>query len=193
MITKNVRTLFTSRGCQGTLAAFCSWVLMIHRPINSADRGLLRKLLTRSYQPLKELDESPWIPSDSTWQEYDDYIFDNLGKAEEQVFLTEVNGTAVGFFSFTVRDTEATIGRNCVLPEEGGKGIGTGQVSEVIHRCSALGIKRLYVITGTHRFFVPAQKMYLRAGFSEIDRYDDGRGVGRILIKYSLELRATAQ
>ena len=145
-------------------------------------------LLTRSYQPLKELNEFPWIPSDSMWKEYDDHIFEDLAKTDEIVSLTELDGIVVGFFSFFSDGTEATISRNCVLPENGGKGVGTGQVVEIVRRCNALGVKSILVVTGEHRFFAPAQRMYLKAGFREIEREDDGRSVGRVLIKYKLDL-----
>ena len=161
-----------------------------YRDISETDRGVLCEILTRSYQSLKDLDEYPWIPGDAIWQEYDDRIFDNLNNKAECVFLTEMDRRIVGFASFTHEGTTATIGRNSVLPGEGGKGIGTGQVSEVIRRCAALGIRTIGVVTGTHRFFAPAQKMYLRAGFNEVDRFDDGEGAGRVLVKYELELEA---
>ena len=118
-----------------------------YRDICEPDRGVLSEILTRSYQPLKDLDEFPWIPGDSMWQSYDDYIFDNLGKTDECVFLTEMDSRIVGFASFTHEGNTATIGRNSVLQEEGGKGIGTSQVSEVIRRCTALGIRTIDVVT----------------------------------------------
>jgi GNAT superfamily N-acetyltransferase len=122
------------------------------------------------------------------WQDYDDRIFDNLVKTDECVFLTESDHTAVGFASFTRKESEATIGRNSVLPEHGGKGIGSGQVAEIIRSCIALNLTTIHVMTGTHRFFIPAQKMYLKAGFREVSRDDDGQGVGRVLVRYRLDL-----
>jgi GNAT superfamily N-acetyltransferase len=160
---------------------------MTHRDITSSDRGILEELLTRSYQPLRDLNEPPWIPGEGMWQDYDDRIFDNLVKTDECVFLTESNYTVVGFASFTRKESEATIGRNSVLPEHGGKGIGSGQVAEIIRRCIALNLTTIHVMTGTHRFFNPAQRMYLKAGFREISRDDDGQGVGRILVRYRLD------
>lgn len=161
---------------------------MTHREIRPSDRGTLKELLTRSYQPLKELNEPPWVPGDGMWHDYDDRIFGNLARIDECVFLTESDHPIVGFASFTCKELEATIGRNSVLPEHGGKGIGSGQVAEIVRRCIALNVKTIHVMTGTHRFFIPARKMYLKAGFKEVSRDDDGQGVGRILVRYRLDL-----
>ena len=108
---------------------------MTHRDITSSDRGILKEILTQSYQSLQDLNEPPWIPGDGMWQDYDDRIFDNLAKSDECVFLTESDHTVVGFASFTCKESEATIGRNSVLPKHGGKGnriqSGCGDHSEV--------------------------------------------------------------
>jgi GNAT superfamily N-acetyltransferase len=123
------------------------------------------------------------------WLEYDDRVFDHLNDTNESIFLTELESEIVGFASFTTTDSEATIGRNSVLPEHGRKGIGTQQVQEVIRRCGDLSVKTISVVTGTHRFFDPAQRMYLKSGFSEVSRDDDGNGVGRVLVRYRLDLQ----
>ena len=160
------------------------------RDIHEGDRGILVEILTRSYQPLRDLNEFPWIPGESMWQEYDDHVFDNLGRTGECVFVTELDNRIVGFASYTHNESTATIGRNSVVPAEGGKGIGTSQVHEVIRRCAALSVRKIEVVTGIHRFFAPAQRMYVNAGFAEVSRFDDGQGVGRTLIKYEIELPA---
>ena len=157
------------------------------RDIQETDRGILVEILTRSYRPLKDLNEFPWIPGESMWQEYDDHVFDNFGRAGECVFVTELDNRIVGFASYTHNECIAIIGRNSVVPEEGGKGIGTSQVHEVIRRCSARSVRKIEVVTGTHRFFAPAQRMYTNAGFAEVSRFDDGQGVGRNLVKYEIE------
>ena len=71
-------------------------------------------------------------------------------------------------------------------PEASGKGVGTGQVNEIVRRCIALGVNEIHVMTGTHRFFAPARRMYRKAGFEEADRYDYGTGAGRIIVRYRL-------
>ena len=118
------------------------------RDIHERDRGVLVEILTRSYQPLKDLNKFPWIPGESMWQEDDDHVFDNLGQTGERVFVTELGSRIVGFASYTHNESNATIGRNSVVPEEGRKGIGTNQVHEVIRRCTALGVRKIEVITG---------------------------------------------
>jgi RimJ/RimL family protein N-acetyltransferase len=158
------------------------------RDIQSSDRGLLKDLLVQSYQPLKDLNEHPWIPGDDLWQDYDDHVFDNLGHEAEHVFLTEMDGGIVGFASFRISLDVATIGRNSVLPIHRGKGIGSSQVHEIIRRCLELKVQTINVQTGVHRFFEPAQKMYLRAGFEEVGRDDDGHNVRRVLIRYRFDL-----
>ena len=143
------------------------------RDIEPDDKGILERLLTRSYLALKELNEVPWIPDDAIWQVYDDCIFGRLGSTNEEVFLTDVDGGIVGFASFSFEGTSGWIGRNAVIPEQSGKGIGTAQANEAIRRCRSLEIETLEVVTGAHPFFLPARRMYLRVGFQEADRYDD--------------------
>ncbi len=162
--------------------------MLSYRYITSSDRGILQEILTLSYQPLKDLNEAPWIPDDDLWKDYDHHIFDHLDRTDESVFVTEWDQTIVGFASFTRKESTATIGRNSVLPEHGGKGIGTAQVQEIIQRCADSNIRTLHVCTGTHRFFNSAQKMYLSAGFEEVSRDDDGQGVGRVLVRYRFDL-----
>lgn len=159
------------------------------RDICPEDRGLLKGILEESYRPLKELNEPPWIPGDDLWQTYDDHVFERLAE-DEHVFVTELDGVVVGFASFQVILDVATIGRNSVRPQHGRKGIGSAQVEEIVRRCQALNISTINVQTGEHRFFEPAQRMYLRSGFEEVGRDDDGTGVGRTLIRYRLDLES---
>lgn len=158
------------------------------RNIRAEERGILRTILEAAYAPLKALNEPPWIPSDDLWQEYDDHVFEDLDDSDEDILLTEIDGTAVGFASFTTHGDGATIGRNAVVPAHGGKGIGAAQVQEIIRRCRERKVSVIYVLTGEHAFFEPARRMYLRAGFTEVSREDDGNGVGRVLVRYRLDL-----
>ena len=54
---------FTDPGDQGTSAS--SQVYLKYRDISKVDRGVLSEILARSYQPLKDMDEFPWIPGDT--------------------------------------------------------------------------------------------------------------------------------
>ena len=156
------------------------------RNVREDERGILCDLLERTYRPLKDLNEHPWIPADDLWQSYDDQVFDNL--SEELIMLTELDRSVVGFASYNLIHRGAVIGRNTVLPEHGGKGIGTAQVREIIRRCRDAGAEVIHVLTGDHPFFERAQRMYLKCGFNEVDRSDDGNGIGRTLIRYRLDL-----
>ena len=162
---------------------------LTHRNIRPTDRGRLSDLLTQSYRPLEDLDEYPWIPREDQWKAYDDGVF-NEGIHDENtvLFVSEIDTSIVAFASFTISDNEATIGRNAVLPIHSGKGIGTAQVSEIIRRCRKRGVEAIVIWTGDHRFFAPAQRMYTKAGFTEVSRDDDGNNVGRTLIQYRLDL-----
>ena len=73
------------------------------RTAQPSDRGILRSLLIRSYQPLKDLNEAPWVPSEAMWWEYDDYVFDHREQLDGTILLTEVDETVVGFCTFAVR------------------------------------------------------------------------------------------
>ncbi|GEM_PF-1995049 len=158
------------------------------RDIRPDDRGVLLSILEQSYQPLKELNEPPWIPPDDLWAQYDTDVFESLDDPGEKIYLTQIEGVVLGFASFSTDGNETTIGRNSVLPEHCGKGVGTAQVVEIIRRAKPMGIRTLHVWTGEHRFFEPAQRMYLRSGFVEVERKDDGNDVGRVLIRYKLYL-----
>lgn len=159
------------------------------RNIEPYDRGLLATLLAETYRRLEILNEPPWVPDKSDWQKYDDEIFDELEEEpEDEVFLTLIDGEPAGFASYHWQMDTATVGRNCVLPKHGGRGIGLAQVDEILSRVDGKGIKHMVVVTGTHPFFEPARRMYLSAGFDEQEAFDDGTGTGRSLIRYRLDL-----
>ena len=159
------------------------------RNIEPCDRGLLATLLSDTYRRLEILNEPPWVPDRSDWQKYDDEIFDELGEdPEDEVFLTLVDGEPAGFASYHWQLGTATVGRNCVLPKYGGKGLGLAQVNEILGRIEGKGIDQMVVVTGTHPFFEPARRMYRSAGFDEQEEFDDGTGTGRTLVRYRLDL-----
>ncbi|MCU0820639.1 MAG: GNAT family N-acetyltransferase [Beijerinckiaceae bacterium] len=53
------------------------------------------------------------------------------------------------------------------IPEAKRRGVASAVVMRVISEAKALGLKRLYLETGSFEYFRPARELYLRHGFRE--------------------------
>ena len=60
------------------------------------------------------------------------------------------------------------IGHNCIKQEYKGKGFGKEQLGIALDKLRASGFKMSRVSTGIMSFFIPAQRMYVFAGFKEV-------------------------
>lgn len=134
--------------------------------------GAVAELLGRSYDELLSSDSVLWEQERAGWREYDREIFrfpDSVGAC---AFLTWVDGRLAGFGSYDPRPGPelGIIGHNCVLPEFRGNGLGKEQIAEILSRFRARGIRAARVSTNSHPFFLPAQRMYLAYGFTEVGR-----------------------
>ena len=86
------------------------------------------------------------------------------------VYVTELNGKVVGFFSYEIDETAkiGTVGENGVHPDYRGKGIGGMQIEKVLQILKAHGMKYAEVVTGLNEKHFPARKMYEKAGFKPL-------------------------
>lgn len=53
------------------------------------------------------------------------------------------------------------------IPDAKRRGVGSAVVRRVMEEARALGLKRLYLETGSFEYFRPARELYLRHGFTE--------------------------
>ncbi len=152
--------------------------------VTNYERGFIFSLLQQSFAELwnNEMEEKI--------KQYDKEIFDTPNTVGACVFVSTLNGNAVGMASWDPRRGPelGIIGYNCILPEYQGRGFGEIQIKEVLRRLKEREFKKVSVTTGEYPFFVPAVKMYLACGFKEIRRYNKGRDPRYGSIDYEIEL-----
>jgi len=141
-----------------------------HTPAFEAEPGTVARLLTESYAELLESEPDPWLEEQQGWLQFDRDVFNHPETIGACTFLSWHGKETVGLFSYDLRPRPAygVIGHNCILPECQGQGFGKGQVREILRRFRQIGLKQARVSTGSHRFFVPAQRMYASCGFAEV-------------------------
>ncbi len=162
-------------------------------PFSAHAPGLIVALLRRSYAAFfAELPHcyDEWLPG---WRAYDAAVFAQPETVGACGFVTCVDDLPVGFASWNPREFPAVgiIGHNCIVPEQQGQGIGGQQITEILRRFRASGVRRARVTTGTHSFFVPAQRMYIARGFGEVRRRMVDAPVPYEVIDYELALIPT--
>jgi len=87
-------------------------------------------------------------------------------------FVARLDGGAVGCGGFMALDAEtAEIKRVWTSPAARGLGVARAVLGAIEAEARARGFRRLRL--DTNRALVEAQAMYLRAGYREIDRYND--------------------
>jgi GNAT superfamily N-acetyltransferase len=124
-------------------------------------------------------------------RQFDNEVYENPTTVGACTFITTLDDVPVGMFSWDPRNHPdfARIGWNCVLPRHRGLGIGKTQVTAMLTRFRKAGFRKVLVTTGDHPFFVPAQKMYLACGFTEISRRPAGPGQSCGCIDYEMPLQ----
>lgn len=134
--------------------------------------GLITEILDRSYKGLAIFNALIWRAENAKWREYDKEIFRFPHSVGACVFLTWSDGQLAGFGSYNPRlgPELGIVGHNCILPEYRGMGLGKEQLAEILRRLQSLAIKKARVSTHSHSFFIPAQRMYVSCGFTEISR-----------------------
>ena len=128
--------------------------------------GILFEMLMDAYQASFELVER----FKQSWQEFDDFVFGNLGIMDKNGFVMIKQGKPIGFSSWDPRKLPASveIGHNCIIKEYQGSGLGKMQLGETLRQIKQRSPKQIFVKTGNTPFFLPARKMYESSGFEVV-------------------------
>lgn len=89
------------------------------------------------------------------------------------VFVSFLSSSIIGFISYDPRSFPdvGIIGHNCILPKFQNKGYGKKQIEYLLALFTKNHCKKALVETGSHTFYVPAQRMYQSLGFKEVKRH----------------------
>ncbi len=111
---------------------------------------------------------------DTSWKEYDDFLYDNEEIANQYSFVTVLDGEPIGHISWDPRHRPdyVEIGHNCILTNYKGNGYGHIQLEEAIRRIKEYDNLKKIIVT-TNEIFVPAQKNYESVGFKKIGKRDN--------------------
>ncbi len=124
------------------------------------------------------------------WQEFDNFVFDNLSFMDKCGFVSVENDEPIGFVSWDPRKLPESIeiGHNCIIGRFKGEGHGSRQLGHALKIMTERKPCRIIVKTGNSDFFAPARKMYLSAGF-EVERIikSDDPSVPEV-VEFSLKL-----
>jgi len=151
--------------------------------------GTLHKLLIDAYSKASELIER----YNEEWKSFDSFVYDNLAFMDECGFITIKDDNVIGFMSWDPRNLPDSVemGHNCIIKAYQGFGKGKKQLLLSIDKIKNLKPKRIIAKTGNNDFFIPAQRMYLSAGFKctkSIKRNDD---LVAEAIEYELEIKSS--
>ncbi len=106
------------------------------------------------------------------------------------MLISIINNEPIGFFSWDPRKMPQVgeIGQNCIIPLHRSKGYGKMQIQKVIELFKIKSTRIVKVTTGEHPFFIPARKIYLSCGFTEVSRSYTRKFGGMELIHYEYKL-----
>lgn len=139
--------------------------------------GIIVSLLSRSYAEYFQYDPEREPIWRQISEDYDRAVFEYPDTIGACGFITRLNMQVIGYASWDPRQFPVgLVGGNCILPEFRGNSYGTRQIKEVLRVFESSGFVKARVITGEHRFFEPARRMYRACGFREVARgaRDDG-------------------
>jgi len=161
-----------------------------HTQAFKGDPGIVARLLNESYAELVEAEPDPWLEEKQGWLQFDRDVFNYPETVGACSFLSWRGKGIVGLFSYDLRPRPAygVISHNCILPEYRGKGFGKQQVREILQRFRQVGLRQARVSTGGHHFFVPAQRMYVGCGFTEVRREPWDRDPRQSIIHYEMAI-----
>ncbi len=164
------------------------------RPLTDYHPGILDRLLTESYQGLREDAGAKWDHAREGWRQCDALAFACPTTVGACCVITRWAGEPIGFASWDPRRfPTGVIGHNVILPAYRGHGYGRRQLAEILHRFTIAGFTTVEVTTDASPFFIPAQRMYLANGFREVSREPGGIIPGSDLIRYTVTLPAGEQ
>lgn len=152
--------------------------------------GSIADLLKSSYAEIVSSAPEEWEQEISHWEEFDADVFQFPDTVGACAFLTWYDERLAGMGSYDnqQRPRFGIVGHNCILPEFRGKGFGKLQMNEILRRFTAMRILLAKVSTVDHRFFIPAQRMYLSCGFREVRRAPWDRNPELNIIEYEKKL-----
>ncbi len=150
--------------------------------------GILYKLLVDAYSEAPELIER--YPEE--WKSFDSFVYDNLSFMDECGFITIEDDQVIGFMSWDPRSLpdSVEIGHNCIVSAHQGFGKGREQLLLGIDKIKNLKPKRIIAKTGHIDFFIPAQRMYLSAGFKYKKSIKQDDDLVTEVIEYELKMKS---
>jgi GNAT superfamily N-acetyltransferase len=149
---------------------------LVFEPLSCFSPGDLAAIVGRGYAALAEGWPGVWDGEREKWAAFDREAFARPDTVGRCLFVSRLDGAVVGLASYDPRPAPAygVVGQNCVLPEFRGRGVGRGQIAEVLRRFREKGIAAARVTTSGHPFFAPALAMYRSLGFGETRRFAGG-------------------
>jgi GNAT superfamily N-acetyltransferase len=147
--------------------------MTVFRPISFVKKGTIQEVLKASYS-----DFFTFFPNEKNtlfdqWDQEDEKAFNNKNIGNHTMF-TCINDLVIGYFSWDDRNSPiGLIGQNCILPAYRNQGYGKKQLEFIEENFKRLDFKEISVVTGDHKFFIPAQKMYLTCDY-KIKRVSNG-------------------
>ncbi len=128
-------------------------------------RGILNEMLMDAYSQAQQIVDR----HKSDWQEFDNFVFNNLNFMDKCGFVSVENDEPIGFVSWDPRKLPDSmeIGHNCIIGKFKGKGYGSRQLGHALKTMAERKPSRILVKTGNTDFFMPARKMYQSAGFED--------------------------
>ena len=135
------------------------------KPINNFKPGQIHKLVKICYQGLIE-----YFPNEKQrlyhqWENEDKAAFQNMNTIGRQVLFTCFNDKLIGYFCWDDRQYPiGMVGQNCILPDYQGLGYGMKQIEMIKNIFKDKKFEKMTAVTGDHKFFIPAQKMYEKCG-----------------------------
>lgn len=136
------------------------------KKISEFQRGVLSELLRDGYSFDSRYQEC----FGESWDEFDDFFFDNLDIADKYGFITVLNGEAIGLVSWDPRKGPeyVAIGHNCIVTRYKRNGYGKRQLEEALNRIRTYeGLKKIKVETNNN---LVAKYNYESVGFKLIHR-----------------------
>lgn len=139
------------------------------RKVSDFDRGTLFNLLQDAYSYDSRYEEH-FV---SSWQECDDFFYENIDIADKCCIIISVDDKAIGFVCWDPRNIPeyVEVGHNCILEEYKGMKLGKIQLNEAILRIQKSNPKKIIVTTNEKLY--AAQKNYESVGFKEVRRRDN--------------------
>lgn len=146
------------------------------KPLADFSPGLLYRLLAEAYaQALTTLDSKNTKRYQANWRQTDQDAFNHPETIGQCVFITCLDGQPIGFGSYDPRGCPefGVVGHHCILPKYQGQGLGKAQLQHILALLKDRGCQKVKVTTTDNPFYLPAQKLYEKLGFSKVaTRFD---------------------